>query len=80
VFDLLQDPAFGTTFDFILELDADFGANFTFNDAFGGSSVSSELFKHNNIYCEFSAEHMLQLQQCRRCKKCNQTAHIAKRA
>jgi hypothetical protein len=43
--DFLQDTEFSTTFDFWLELDADFGAKFTFKNALGGTSIHSGLFE-----------------------------------
>ncbi len=59
--DILQDPEFGATFDFNLELDAKFGVEFSFDDAFGGFSVGSWLFEYDKISCELSVEHMVYL-------------------
>ncbi len=61
-----DDAEFGMSFDF---LDVDFGADFTFKDAFDFDCIGSGSFEYNNISCEFSDEHMLWLQQCIRQKK-----------
>jgi hypothetical protein len=61
-----DDAEFGMSFNF---LDMDFGADFTFEDAFDFTSIGSGLFEYDNISCEFSDERMLQLQQCIRQKK-----------
>jgi hypothetical protein len=52
--DGLQDNAdFSNAFDFS---DPDFGAYFTFRDAFDFDSISSWSFEYNNVSCEFSVE------------------------
>ncbi len=61
-----DDAEFGTAFDF---LDVDFGADFTFKNAFDFASIGSGSFEYNNVSCEFFDECMLWLQQCIRCKK-----------
>jgi hypothetical protein len=49
-----QDNAeFGHVVDF---LDADFGADFTYGDAFDFDSISSGSFEYSNVSCEFSVE------------------------
>ena len=45
--------------DFGKFLDADFGVNFTYGDAFDFESISSRAFKYNNVLCEFSVERRL---------------------
>jgi hypothetical protein len=61
--DGLQDNVdFGNAFGF---LDPDFGAYFTFRDAFDFDSISSGSFKYDNVSCEFSVER----RQCRGQKK-----------
>jgi hypothetical protein len=52
-----EDAEFVTGFDF---LGVDFGAAFTFEDAFDFDSVCLGAFEYGNISCEFSAELMLQ--------------------
>jgi hypothetical protein len=52
-----EDAEFVTDFDF---LGVDFGAAFTFEDAFDFDSVCSGSFEYDNISCEFYAERMLQ--------------------
>jgi hypothetical protein len=54
------------SFDFLY---VDFGANFTFKDAFDFTSIGSGPFEYDNISCEFSDERMLWLQQCIHQKK-----------
>jgi hypothetical protein len=56
-----DDAGFGMSFDF---LDVDFGADFTFKDAFDFASIGSGSFEYNDVSCKFSDECMLQLQQC----------------
>ncbi len=58
-----DDVEFVHTVDF---LDANFGADFTYGDAFDFDSISSGSFEYDNVSCEFSVEH----RQCRRQKKC----------
>jgi hypothetical protein len=70
----LQQQGVNHSFDFISGfqdntdfgkfLDADFGVDFTFGDAFNFGSISSRAFKYNNVSCEFSVERRL-----RRCQK-----------
>jgi hypothetical protein len=55
-----EDAEFVTDFDV---LRVNFGAAFTFKDAFDFDSVYSGAFEYNNISCEFSAECMLQQRQ-----------------
>ncbi len=40
----------------------DFGADFSFKDAFDFASIGSGSFEYNNVSCKFSDEHMLRLQ------------------
>jgi hypothetical protein len=61
-----EDAKFVTNFDF---LGVDFGAAFTFKDAFDFDSVCLGAFEYDNISCEFSAECMLQRRQCNRREK-----------
>ncbi len=70
MFDFLSgfqdDAEFGMSLDF---LDVDFGADFTFKDAFDFASIGSGSFEYDNVSCEFSDEPMLRLQQRIRQKK-----------
>jgi hypothetical protein len=50
---------FGMSFDF---LDVDFGADFTFEDAFD-FAIGSGSFEYDNLSCKFSDELMLRLQR-----------------
>jgi hypothetical protein len=59
------------SFDF---LDVDFGADFTFEDAFDFASIGSGSFKYDNVSCEFSDECMLRLQ-----RRIHQKKHVANR-
>jgi hypothetical protein len=52
---------FGRVVDF---LDANFGADFTYGDAFDFDSISSGSFEYDNVSCEFSVE-----RRRRRCRK-----------
>ncbi len=47
---LQDDMDLGNAFDFF---DPDFGAYFTFRDAFDFDSISSGSFKYDNVSCEF---------------------------
>ncbi len=79
MFDFLsgfQDNAeFGMSFDF---LDVDFGADFTFKDAFDFASIGPGSFEYDNVSCEFSDEHMLWLQWriCQKKQVANRTYHF----
>ena len=63
-----DDTEFGGTNEF---LDATFGVDFTYGDAFDFESISSWAFEYDNVSCEFSVERRLH----RRRKKCR-TNHI----
>jgi hypothetical protein len=56
-----DDVEFGRVVDF---LDANFGADFTYGDAFDFDSIGSGSFEYDNVSCEFSVEHRQQ-----RCQK-----------
>jgi hypothetical protein len=56
-----DDTDFGNTVEF---LDATFGVDFTYGDAFDFESISSWAFEYDNVSCEFSVERRL-----RRCRK-----------
>ena len=58
-----EDAEFVTDFDF---LGIDFGAAFTFEDAFDFDSIGSGAFEYNNISCEFSVERILWRRPCNR--------------
>ena len=58
-----DDTEFGGTNEF---LDASFGVDFTYGDAFDFQSISSWAFEYVNVLCEFSVERRLR----RRRKKC----------
>ena len=58
-----EDAELVTVFDF---LGVDFGAAFTFEDAFDFGSVCSRAFEYDNISCEFFAQRMLQRRRCNR--------------
>ncbi len=66
-----DDAEFGMSFDFLY---VDFGADFTFEDAFDFASIGSRSFEYDNESCKFSDECMLQLQQCI-CQKKHVTNH-----
>jgi hypothetical protein len=70
-----DDAEFGMSFDF---LDLDFGADFTFEDAFDVASIGSGSFEYDNVSCKFSDERILRLQQFIRQKKrvANRTYHF----
>ena len=55
-----DDMDVGHTVEF---LDANFGVNFTYGDAFDFESICSWAFEYNNVLCEFSVERRL-----RRCQ------------
>ncbi len=61
-----EDVEFATNFDFI---GMDFGADFTFEDAFDFDSIDSGAFEYDNISCEFSVERMLRQRQRNRRKR-----------
>jgi hypothetical protein len=63
-----EDAEFPTNFDFI---GMDFGAIFTFKDAFDFDSIDSGAFEYDYISCEISVERMLQLRQRNRRKHQN---------
>ena len=48
-----EDAEFATNFDFI---GTEFGADFTFEDAFDFDSIGSGAFEYDNISCEFSVK------------------------
>ena len=52
--------------DFGKFLDAKFGVNFTYRDAFDFETISSWAFEYNNILCEFSVERRLRRRQKKR--------------
>jgi hypothetical protein len=63
-----DDAEFGHVVDF---LDADFGADFTYGDAFDFDSISSGSFEYDNVSCEFSVE-----RRRRRCRKKQRTNRV----
>jgi hypothetical protein len=63
-----EDAEFATNFDFI---GMDFGADFTFKDAFDFNSIDSGAFEYDNISCESSVERMLWLRRRNRRKRQN---------
>ena len=72
LFDVLsgfqEDAEFATNFDFI---GTEFGADFTFEDAFDFDSIGSGAFEYDNISCESSVERMLWLRRRNRRKRQN---------
>jgi hypothetical protein len=54
---------FGHTVEF---LDAEFGVDFTYGDAFDFESISSWAFEYDNVSCEFSVERGLRRRQKKR--------------
>ncbi len=69
MFDVLsgfqEDAEFATNFNFI---GTDFGADFTFKDAFDFNSIDSGVFEYDNKSCEFSVESVWWQRQCNRRK------------
>ena len=63
-----DDADFGHTVNF---LDAEFGVDFTYRDAFDFKSMSSWGFEYNNVLCDFSVERRL-----RRRRKKRWTNHV----
>jgi hypothetical protein len=70
LFDVLsgfqEDSEFTPNFDFI---GTDFGADFTFEDAFDINSIDSGAFEYNNISCEFSVKSVWRQRQRNRRKR-----------
>ncbi len=60
-----EDVEFATNFDFI---GMDFGADFTFEDAFDFNSIDSGAFEYDNISCEFSVKSVWRQRQRNRRK------------
>ena len=58
-----DDTEFGGTNEF---LDATFGVDFTYGDAFDFESISSWAFEYDNSSCEFSVEHRLRRRRKKR--------------
>ena len=63
-----DDTEFGHVVDF---LDAGFGADFTYGDAFDFNSISSGSFEYDNVSCELSVD-----QRRRRYRKKRQTNRV----
>ncbi len=63
-----DDAEFGQVVDF---LDAGFGADFTYGDAFDFDSISFGSFEYADVSCEFSVEH-----RRRRCQKKRRTNQV----
>ena len=56
-FDFFSGFQDDTEFVYVVEfLDAGFGADFTYGDAFDFDSISSGSFEYDNVSCEFSVE------------------------
>ena len=62
-----DDTDFGDTVKF---LDATFGVDFTYGDAFDFESISSWAFEYDNVSCEFSVERRLRRRRKKRRTNC----------